>query len=92
MRRLQFSVLAALLTAGSVFAQSNPFDGLIGGGLAYADPARYAKQKAQWLARVEALPQNVDVLEGAAGFFIIRDRPLAQDLLAPSSRTTHGGY
>ncbi len=81
MRRLQFSILAALLTtAGSVFAQSNPFDGLIGGALS-PDPVLYAKQKAQWLARVEALPQDVDVLEGAAQFFIIRDRPLAQDLL-----------
>ena len=36
--------------------------------------------KAQWLARVEALPENVDVLEGA-DFFMIRDRPLAQELL-----------
>ena len=81
MRRLQFSILAALLTtAGSMFAQSNPFDGLIGGALS-PDPVLYAKQKAQWLARVEALPQDVDVLEGAAQFFIIRDRPLAQDLL-----------
>ena len=81
MRRLQFSILAALLTtAGSVFAQSNPFDGLIGGALS-PDPVLYAKQKAQWLARVEALPQDLDVLEGAAGFFLILDRPLARDLL-----------
>lgn len=81
MRRLQFSIVAALLTtAGSAFAQSNPFDGLIGGPRS-SDPALYAKQKAQWLARVEALPQDVDVLEGAAIFLLIRDRPLAQDLL-----------
>jgi hypothetical protein len=40
----------------------------------------YAQYKAQWLGRVEALPENVDVLEGAADFFLIRDRPLAQDL------------
>jgi hypothetical protein len=40
----------------------------------------YAKSKAQWLARVDAMPQNVDVLEGAAEFFIILDRPLAREL------------
>jgi tetratricopeptide (TPR) repeat protein len=81
MRRLRCTILAALLaTAGSVFAQSNPFGGP-GDGRAYADPAVYARTKAQWLARVEALPQDVEVLGAAAGFFMIRDRPLAEDLL-----------
>jgi len=82
MRRVPFLLFATLLaTAGSALAQTNPFDGLNSRGLSYSDPALYAQHKAQWLARVQALPQNVDVLEGAADFFMILDRPLAQDLL-----------
>ena len=80
MRLLQFVVIALLATAGAALAQSNPFDGLDTRGRAYVDPALYAKSKAQWLARVEAMPENVDVLEGAADFFIIRERPLAAEL------------
>ena len=46
MRPLLFSILTALLTPSlSVFAQSNPFDGISGGARAYSDPALYAKQK-----------------------------------------------
>ena len=48
---------------------------------ALRDPALYAQSKAQWLARVEAAPDNVDVLEGAANFFMIRDRALSEQLL-----------
>jgi tetratricopeptide (TPR) repeat protein len=62
-------------------AQSNPFDGLNSRGQSYSDPAVYAQHKAQWLARVQARPESVDVLEGAADFFMILDRPLAQELL-----------
>ena len=78
MRRLSVPLLlGAILTATGMQAQTNPFDGLRNSG----DPRLYEEHKAQWLARVEALPQNVDVLEQAADFFIIRDRDLAQDLL-----------
>lgn len=80
MRVLPFFVVALLTTAGAALAQSNPFDGLDTRGRAYTDPALYAKSKATWLARVEAMPENVDVLEGAADFFIIRERPLAAEL------------
>ena len=81
MRRLQCSILAALLTtAGSVFAQSNPL-ARPSDARAYSNPALYAQLKAQWLARVEALPQDVDILGAAAGFFMILDRPLAEELL-----------
>jgi tetratricopeptide (TPR) repeat protein len=81
MRRLLCFILAALLTtAGSVVAQSNPLGGPRD-GRAYSDPALYAQLKAQWLARVEALPQDVEVLGAAAGFFMILDRPLAEELL-----------
>jgi hypothetical protein len=83
MRRGPLVLLAALLLASlAVQAQSNPFDGLNSRGVSpYADPAVYAKHKEQWLARVQTLPENVDVLEGAADFFMILDRPLAQGLL-----------
>jgi tetratricopeptide (TPR) repeat protein len=77
MQRLFVPLLGVILTATGVHAQSNPFDALRNSG----DPKLYDEHKAQWLARVEALPQNVDVLEGAADFFMIRDRPLAQELL-----------
>ena len=78
------SVLLLTLLLGIPFtalAQTSPFDGMNSRGRAYADPAVYAQNKAQWLARVAARPESVDVLEGAADFFMIRDRPLALDLL-----------
>jgi tetratricopeptide (TPR) repeat protein len=76
-------VLLAVLPAASVAvqAQTNPFDGLNSRGQAYSDAAVYAQHKERWLARVQALPKNVDVLEGAADFFMILDRPIAQELL-----------
>jgi hypothetical protein len=81
MRVLRIALVIALLaTAGAAHAQSNSFDGLDTRGRAYVDPEVYAKSKAQWLARVDAMPRNVDVLEGAADFFIIRDRELASEL------------
>jgi hypothetical protein len=81
MRLLPIALVIVLLaTSGSALAQSNPFDGLDTRGRAYSDAALYAKSKAQWLARVEAMPENVDVLDGAADFFIILDRPLAAEL------------
>jgi tetratricopeptide (TPR) repeat protein len=85
MRSVPFAFLIALATAGIVGAQSNPFDGLDTRGRAYTDPAVYARAKAQWLARVEAMPENVDVLEGAADFFAILDRPLALELFERAS-------
>lgn len=77
MRRLFVPFLGAIVIATGLQAQSNPFDGLRNS----RDPRFYEENKAQWLARVQALPQSVDVLEQAADFFIIRDRALAQDLL-----------
>jgi tetratricopeptide (TPR) repeat protein len=86
MRFLPLAFVAVLLTtASAALAQTNPFDGLNTRGRAYSDPALYAKSKAQWLARVEAMPENVDVLEGAADFFNILDRPLALELLQRAS-------
>lgn len=79
-------VITVLVTAGAALAQSNPFDGLDTRGRAYVDPALYAKAKAQWLARVEAMPENVDVLEGAADFLIIRERSLAAELFERARR------
>jgi tetratricopeptide (TPR) repeat protein len=75
--RLSILVLGGVLWAGSTLAQSNPFDALRNSG----DPRFYEEHKTQWLARVEARPQDVDVLEGAAGFFMVRDRAIAQELL-----------
>jgi hypothetical protein len=48
---------------------------------ALADPELYARTKEEWLSRVEASPDNVDVLDAAAGFFMIRDRALSEQLL-----------
>jgi tetratricopeptide (TPR) repeat protein len=56
-------------------------------GLAAADrealsnPVLYAQRKGQWLARVQASPKDVDVLEQAADFLTVLDRPLAINLL-----------
>jgi hypothetical protein len=87
MRFMPFAVVTLLLATPvrTALAQSNPFDGLNSRGRSYADPALYAQHKAQWLARVEAMPENVDVLEGAADFFNILDRPLALELLQRAS-------
>jgi hypothetical protein len=82
MRRPSFILLALLLAIPVVaLAQPDPFDGLNSRDSPYSNPNVYAEHKARWLARVEALPTNVDVLEGAADFFLILDRPLALDLL-----------
>ena len=81
MRCRSLAFLAVLLMVPiAALAQTNPFDGLNARGRAYLDPSVYAQQKAQWLARVDAMPENVDVLEGAAEFFMPFDRPLAHDL------------
>ena len=85
LRSLMCASIAVLAAVSVALAQSNPFDGLNSGGRSYADPALYAQHKAQWLARVEAMPENVDVLEGAADFLIIRDRPLALELFTRAS-------
>jgi tetratricopeptide (TPR) repeat protein len=86
MRFLPFAFVTVLLTtADAALAQSNPFDGLDSRGRSYSDPALYAQHKAQWLARVEAMPGNVDVLEGAPDFFAILDRPLALESLERAS-------
>jgi len=81
MRCRSLAFLAVLLMVPiAALAQTNPFDGLNARGRAYLDASVYAQQKAQWLARVDAMPENVDVLEGAAEFFMPFDRPLAHDL------------
>jgi hypothetical protein len=86
MRVLLLAVVTVVLaTVSAASAQSNPFDGLNSRGRSYSDPALYAQHKAQWLARVEAMPENPDVLEGAADFFAILDRPLALELLQRAS-------
>jgi hypothetical protein len=86
MRVLPLAVVTVVLaTVSAASAQSNPFDGLNSRGRSYSDPALYAQHKAQWLARVQAMPENVDVLEGAADFLSILDRPLALDLLGRAS-------
>jgi tetratricopeptide (TPR) repeat protein len=86
MRFSSLAIVTVLLTTSSVAqAQSNPFDGLNSRGRAYTDPALYAQAKKTWLARVEAMPESVDVLEGAADFFNILDRPLALELLQRAS-------
>jgi tetratricopeptide (TPR) repeat protein len=87
MRRgvLGFTLTALLAAAGTAPAQTNPFDGLNAGGRALRDPAVYEQQKAQWLARLQLMPDNVDVLEGAADFFIIRERTLAQQFIERAS-------
>src|SRR5688572_16823271 len=47
---------------------------------AYANPVVYAEQKAQWMARLQNFPDNVEVIEGAAQFFILHERGLSQQL------------
>ena len=47
---------------------------------AYANPVVYAEQKAQWMARLQNFPGNVEVIEGAAQFFILHERGLSQQL------------
>lgn len=74
-RRPFLIVPAFLIIAAAVSAQTRVPD-----AETYGNPALYAERRAEWLARVDKAPNNVDVLEGAADFFIIRERPLAQDL------------
>jgi hypothetical protein len=73
-------VAVVVVTAATMSAQSRPI-GPVGSAAVYSNPALYAQGKAQWLARLEASPQDVDLLAGAAQYFIIFDRPLAQGLL-----------
>lgn len=75
MRPSLLIVLAFLIIAAAASAQNRVPD-----AETYADPALYAARRAEWLARVDKMPANVDVLEGAADFFLIRERPLAQEL------------
>ena len=93
MRLLQVPAIALLATAATAFAQSdNAADRIreqaerlreqaAERSRALIDPELYAQTKAQWLSRVERNPDDVDMLDGAAGFFIIWDRPLAEQLL-----------
>jgi tetratricopeptide (TPR) repeat protein len=75
MTRAVLIVPALLIVAAAVSAQTRVPD-----GETYGNPALYAERRAEWLARVDKMPTNVDVLEGAADFVIIRERPLAQTL------------
>ena len=79
-RWVLFSVMVVLLAAERGANAQNPTGAPRTSGAVYADPALYAQRKAEWLTRVEASPQDVDVLGQAAQFLIIRDRPLAQNL------------
>jgi hypothetical protein len=92
MRVLQVPTIALLVTAGSAFAQSDRAadrlreqaerrEQAAERSRALSDPEVYARTKAEWLSRVQANPDDVGVLDGAATFFIIRDRPLAEQLL-----------
>jgi len=59
MRCRSLAFLAVLLMVPiAALAQTNPFDGLNARGRAYLDPSVYAQQKAQWLARVDAMPET----------------------------------
>jgi serine/threonine protein kinase len=49
-------------------------------GATYANPALYNERKAEWLARVEKMPDNLDVIEGAADFFMIPEPAVARQL------------
>ena len=75
MRRSLLIVPAFLIIAAAASAQSRVPD-----AETYGNPALYAERRAEWLARVDKMPANVDVLEGAADFFLIRERSLAQGL------------
>ena len=76
MRRPVLVVPALLIFTVGAAAQSRP----IPDGETYANPALYAERRAEWLARVDKMPNNVDVLEGAADYFLIRERALAEEL------------
>jgi len=59
MRCRSLAFLAVLLMVPiAALAQTNPFDGLNARGRAYLDASVYAQQKAQWLARVDAMPET----------------------------------
>jgi hypothetical protein len=96
MRFLPLPVLALLAAANPALAQSkgpDPIREAVAPSSEQAlerarertrallDPALYAETKARWLARVEAAPDDVAVLDGAADFFMIRDRALSEQLL-----------
>ena len=59
MRCRSLAFLAVLLMVPiAALAQTNPFDGLNARGRAYLDASVYVQQKAQWLARVDAMPET----------------------------------
>ena len=59
MRCRSVAFLAVLLMVPiAALAQTNPFDGLNARGRAYLDASVYVQQKAQWLARVDAMPET----------------------------------
>jgi len=75
MRHALFVVSLLPVLTGPALAQQRVPD-----SLTYANPALYAERKAEWLARVDKMPDNVDVIEGAADFFLLPDRALARAL------------
>jgi tetratricopeptide (TPR) repeat protein len=76
MRRYLLIIPAVLIVTAATSAQNR----VVSDAETYANPVLYAARKAEWLARVEMMPSNVDVLEAAADFFLIRERSLAQEL------------
>jgi hypothetical protein len=75
MKRSFLAAALSLATSVTAAAQSRVSD-----AQTYTNPALYAERRAEWLARVERVPDDVAVLEGAGDFFIIRERPLAREL------------
>src|SRR5262245_15084710 len=83
-RNLGLTAAAAfLLTMApttTIFAQSNPCEGVSDSVRAYSKPALYEQRKTEWLACIASRPSDVNVLEQAADFVAILDPALAQDL------------
>src|SRR5689334_18844787 len=73
-------VVLTLAPQTTLFAQSDPCKGVSDSGTAYSNPALFAQRKVEWLACIDSVPSNVDVIEQAADFVAILDPVLAQNL------------
>src|SRR5262245_42537911 len=72
--------LLTMAPTTTIFAQSNPCEGVSDSVRAYSKPALYEQRKTEWLACIASRPRDVNVLEQAADFVAILDPALAQDL------------
>ena len=65
------------------FIEHQPQSGLaaypFGAYAAIADPQWYAQAKQLWLKQAELHPDNAGILENAAMFLMLSDRPRAED-------------